>query len=120
MSITNTTQIDAQLEDYAIVEGYMGFPLYTFTDEGPTPEWDDDLGYTVCPKVNDISWMRGNNDKYYADLVPLKDVMAPLFAKEFDVSEAMVKNLTVHDMAGYADVVFSEYFEGVKQKIDWK
>ena len=115
MSITNATEIDTQLANYAIVEGYAGFPLHTYIEDN----WEDDLGYGVCPQVNEISAMRDNNDTYYADLVPLKGEMSELFATEFNVSASMIKNLTVHYLAAYADIVFSERFEGIKQKVDW-
>lgn len=119
-SVTNTTEIDAQLQDYAIVEGYAGFPLHTFLeDDLDEPQWDDDLGYTVCPKVNEVTAIRGNNDTYYADLIPLKKLMADKFVEEYGHSVAFFTNLTVHDLAGYADMVFSEAFEGVKQKVEW-
>ena len=77
--------IKITLDQDAIVDGFLNFPIYTFLEYGiPEPQWGDDLNVGSCQYVSKDAAVRGSEDSTYSDLLHIRDEMADDIALEFD------------------------------------
>ena len=87
-------------------------------------QWQDDIETKSCGYVKGSVDIRQGN-KTYSDLVVFKDVMylkddlAEEYVELMEIPEAEIPDMTFMDAYHYADLVFSQRFEGINNTIEW-
>lgn len=108
-------QLDQELENKAIVDGFISKPIYTYIQQ--SIRWEDELG--GCQYASEVDQRRGDEDSTYMDLLFTKESLIKPYSLNFGVPEETLKKLNFHQFERYSDMLFAERFEGIKQKYNF-
>mmetsp|Transcript_16335 Transcript_16335/g.27633 ORF Transcript_16335/g.27633 Transcript_16335/m.27633 type:complete len:385 (-) Transcript_16335:45-1199(-) len=115
-NLRRASSIISSLGDQAIVDGFINKPIYTYIEPG---EWIDLISSDSCSFVVDVDMAREKVDSTYEHVLYLRDDMKALYGELYNLTQEEVANMTYYGASRYADALFSERFEGVRQKRDW-
>jgi len=99
----------------AIVNGFISVSIKTFMDASFT----DDLGWSNCDYVSDVTNARKPLDSTYEEVLWVKPQLEQAYATDMKVSKEAMKRLTFPEFTMVSDLIFAEVFEGVPQAEHW-
>lgn len=85
-------QLDQELENKAIVDGFISKPIYTYIQQ--SIRWEDELG--GCQYASEVDQRRGDEDSTYMDLLFTKESLIKPYSLNFGVPEETLKKLNFH------------------------
>lgn len=106
--------------------GFVLKPIYIYVQENDKPMVEEDIIYQNCKHVKQALEASVDNDDFVAqdssifkDVLYLRDGLRESFGKQLELTQEQTQQMTFHNAWRYADVVYSEMFEGIEQVVDW-
>lgn len=81
--------------------------------------WENQIQLNSCYFANKVNNRRYHNDSTYTNAYWLRDALKKDYQKVWNLTDEQTANMTFKKAYEYADAIFSERFEGIKQVIDW-
>ena len=109
------------MKNDAICKGFARIPIHSYPR---SPPFEDDIATKSCGKIKDAVAKRWDDTVYgddvvFKDVMNLKDDLKDKYSKMMNLNESEEDKMTFKDAYGYADLVFSQRFEGNKQEVNW-
>jgi hypothetical protein len=89
------------------------------------PNFEDDIETNSCDYVKAVNTLQWKNETYgdltvFKDIMYLRDDLRDKYAVIMDLNSTMKENMTFNQAYHYADLVFSQQFEGIQsKKVNW-
>lgn len=109
MKIRKATQINDQLGQAAIIDGYVQIPVFTHSQESV----QDDVAYTGCKNSMDgRHYYEKKNDTFIDIQQPYFDILKKPIQIAFNLTQHQTDKLTFDQLYLYCDIIKAEKFQG--------
>lgn len=116
MQVRKSIAWNKKMGKAAIAKGFARIPIHSYPRN---PPFEDDIATKSCGKIKDAVSKRWDDTVYgdavvFKDVMNLKDDLKDKYSKMMNLNESEEAKMTFKDAYEYADLVFSQRFEGNK------
>ena len=111
--VRRAIRIDYELDDKAIVDGFIGVPVYTFSAHPDKMIESDSLDTVACNYAAEAEKYYSKLDSSYGEHIELVKRLNESVSNALNLTDDQRTHMDFYNMTMYTDTIFARQFEGL-------